>query len=298
MRTVILVPCYNRPDYLWSVLTDLMTTPQVRSGMPVVLACDGGTGATVQDNLAVAMKARVPALHAIVRPDQFGIGRNVYEAKRYLFEECRYDQVLYIEDDIRVSPHIITLFLNLQKWLAANYTNAHVIGSSIFCDQTLEEKLANAAVVSDCGYSMANHMMSKECWNLSRPWMDEYVRQFLQCDYSVRDGKRITAWMKALAEKLPGYELGARTFPVHWKVKDYFQGTPSTTQDAASALAYRLAGFSHVVLLVNRALHIGKIGAHHSDEVWERIYANTKLDTIDEDNTRTHFRPTPQTIPQ
>jgi len=298
MKTTVLIPCYNRPDYLWQVLNDLMATPQVRAGMPVVLACDGGPQATVQDNIALAIKARIPNLRCIVRPDNFGTGRNVYEAKRYLFEECQCESVFYLEDDIRVSPHIITLLTNLQRWLSANYTNACVVGSSLFCDQTSEEKLTNSAIVSDCGYSIANHMMTRECWLLSRPWLADYVRQFLQCDYNARDSKRIHAWMKAQSEKLLGYELGAKTFPVHWKIKDHFQSAPSTSQDAVTVLAFRLAGFSHVVTLTNRALHIGKIGLHSTSEIWEREYGKTTLDIYDEDNTRTYFRPTPQTIQQ
>jgi len=291
MRTAVLVPCYNRPAYLWQVLSDLMATPQVRLGMPVFMACDGGSRATVEDNLAVALKAKIPALHYLVRPEHFGIGRNVYEAKRYLFEECQYDQVFYLEDDIRVSPHIITLLTNLQKWLAANYTNGCVVSTSIFCNWPLEEKQSKEALVSDCGYSLANHLMTRECWCLSRPWMTEYMR-FLQCDYLQRDSERISTWMKAQAEKLHGYELGPRTFPVHWPVKEYFSANPATSQDAAAVLAFRLAGFAHVVALANRAWHIGKIGSHSDPATWEKDYGQTKLDIFEDDNTRTYFRPT------
>jgi len=289
MRTAILVPCYRRPEYLEQVLSDLMSTPQVRTGTPVFLACDGGSSAAVAENIAVAVKARVPALHTLVRPEHFGIGRNVYEAKRYLFEECQYDRVLYLEDDIRVSPHILTLLQNMLHWLEANYDNACVVSTAIFCNMPLEEKQANLAIVSDCGYSLANHLMTKECWNLTRPWMAEYANRFLQCAYADRDNARITEWMQSLAQRLP-VQCGNRMFPAYWPFKEYFMGTPATSQDGAMALALRLAGFSHVVAIVNRAWHIGKQGENSTEEAWERSYAQTTLDVFEEDNTRTYFR--------
>lgn len=289
MRTAILIPCHRRPEYLAQVLADLMTTPQVRMGMPVFLACDGGENATVAENLAVAIKARVPALHSLVRPEHFGIGRNIYEAKRYLFEECQYDQVFYLEDDIRVSPHVLTLLQNLMKWLSVNYTNGCVVSSSIFCNMPLEEKQASLAVVSDCGYSLANHLMTKECWLLTRPWMSEYVNTFLRCAYAERDIERIMEWMRSLAQRLP-VQSGNRMVPPHWPFKEYFLEKPVTSQDGAMALCLRLAGFSHVVAVVNRAWHIGRQGENSTEESWERSYSGTTLDIFEEDNTRTYFR--------
>lgn len=289
MRTAILIPCYRRPDYLAQVLADLMTTPQVRTGMPVFLACDGGEIATVAENIAVAIKARIPALHALVRPEHYGIGRNVYEAKRYLFEECQYDRVFYVEDDIRLSPHILTLLQNMLHWLEANYDNACVVSSSIFCTMPLEEKQVELGTVSDCGYSLSNHLMTRECWNLMRPWMAEYVNRFLQCAYRDRDVAAIGEWMRGLAQRLP-VQCGNRMFPVHWPFKEYFLGSPVSSQDGAMALALRLAGFAHVVAIVNRAWHIGKQGENATEESWEKSYASTTLDIFEEDNTRTYFR--------
>ena len=289
MRTAVLIPCYRRPHYLEQLLADLMATPQVRTGLPVFLACDGGENATILENIAVATKAKIPGLHCLVRPYHYGIGRNVYEAKRYLFEECQFDQVFFVEEDIRLSPHILTLLFNLKHWVAVNYTNACVLSSSIYCNQPLEEKQANLALVSDGGFSLGNHLMSKECWYLIRPWMQEYVQQFLQCAYAERDTPRIIAWMKAQAQRLP-VQSGERMFPVHWPVKEFFMEKPVSSQDCAMALAIRLAGFSHVVPIVNRAWHIGKQGENSTEETWERSYSGTTLDVFEEDNTRSYFR--------
>ena len=85
MRTAILVPCYNRPHYLKHALADLLAMPQVRMGTPVILACDGGDDATVADNLAVAIAAKIPCLHALVRPEHMGIGRNVVRSQAIRF---------------------------------------------------------------------------------------------------------------------------------------------------------------------------------------------------------------------
>jgi len=289
MRTAILVPCYNRPQYLEQVLADLLSAPQVRMGMPVILACDGGDNAALAENLAVATKARIPALHCLVRPQHFGIGRNVYEAKRYIFEECQFDQCFYIEDDIRVSPHIMTHLLNVQKWVNSNYTNACVFSTATFCRMTLEEKQANLAILSDCGYSLSNHLMTKEGWILMRPWMAEYVRQFLQCPYRERNIEAITVWMKDLAQRLP-VQSGNRMFPVHWPFKQYFLETPVTSQDGAMALSIRLAGFAHVVSVVNRGWHIGKMGENATEEWWDKTFGTSALDVFEDDNTRTDFR--------
>lgn len=290
MRTAILIPCYNRPHYLKDVLADVLAMPQVRLGTPVILACDGGENATVAENLAVAVEAKIPCLHVLVRPECLGIGRNIYEAKRYVFEECRFDQVFFVEDDIRLSPHTLTLLLNLKHWLSANYTNACVIGTTTCCDMTLEEKQANLALVSDCGAMLNNHLVTRECWAMMRPWLHEYVTQFLQCSYRERDTVRIIDWMKCLAQRLP-VQCGDRMFPAHWPVKEYFMEKPVTSQDGAFALALRLAGFSHVTTAVNRGWHVGKSGQNAAgDEWWERIYGNTRLDVFEEDNTRTYFR--------
>jgi hypothetical protein len=289
MRTAILIPCYNRPQYLEQVLADIIAMPQVRMGTPVILACDGGENAAVAENLAVAVKSKIPALHCLVRPEHMGIGRNVYEAKRYAFEECQFDAVYYVEDDIRLSPHTLTLLLNLHKWLQANYTNACIIGTATHCAMSLEEKQANLALVADCGAMLNNHLLTREHWNMMRPWMSEYVRQFLQCAYRDRDSERITEWVKALAQRLP-VQCGNRMFPVHWPFKEYFLDKPVSSQDGAMALSIRLAGFAHVVTVVNRGWHIGKQGENASEEWWDRTYGTTTLDIFEEDNTRTYFR--------
>ena len=194
-----------------------------------------------------------------------------YEAKRYVFEECQFDQVFFVEDDLRLSPHTLTLLLSLRRWLDVNYTNACVIGTTTQCSMTLEEKQANLALVSDCGAMLNNHLLTRECWNLLRPWMHEYVTQFLQCAYRERDGDRIKEWMRTLAQRLP-VQGGPRMFPVHWPCKDYFADQPVTSQDGAMALAIRLAGFSHVTTAVNRGWHIGKQGENASEEWWDRVY--------------------------
>lgn len=290
MRTAVLVPCYNRPQYLKEVLSDLLAMPQVRMGLPVILACDGGDNAAVADNLAVATSAKIPCLHILVRPEHLGIGRNVYEAKRYVFEECRFDQVFFVEDDIRLSPHTLTLLLNLKHWLGVNYTNGCVIGTTTQCNLSLEEKQADLALVSDCGAMLNNHLLTREGWNLMRPWMHEYVTTFLQCAYRDRSSERIVEWMKTLALRLP-VQGGERMFPVHWPFKEYFLDKPVTSQDGAMALAIRLAGFAHVTTTVNRGWHIGKHGENAAGEDWwDRVYGNTALDIFESDNTRTYFR--------
>lgn len=257
--------------------------------MTVILACDGGENATVSENLAVAVKARIPELHCLVRPQHFGMGRNIYEAKRYVFEECQFDQCFYMEDDIRVSPHIMTHLLNLRRWVDANYGNVSVFSTATFCPMPLEEKQANLALVSDCGYSLQNHLMTREGWILMRPWMSEYVRQFLQCAYRDRNVEAITKWMQSLAQRLPVH-AGNHTFPVHWDYKRYFLEKPVSSQDGAMALSIRLAGISHVVSLVNRAWHVGRTGENATEKWWDDTFASTTLDVFEEDNTRTVFR--------
>lgn len=289
MKTAILIPCYNRPRLLEQVMADLLNTPQVRMGTPVILACDGGENATIVENLTVATKARIPMLHCLIRPSHFGVGRNVYEAKRYIFEDCRFDQCFYIEDDIRVSPHILTHLLHLQRWLKVNYTSIAVISTATFCTITKEEKAANLALVSDCGYSLCNHLMNREGWCLMRPWMQVYVDHFLQCSYADRDNASISAWMRQLAQRLP-VQSGNRMFPAHWPFKEYFLESPVTSQDGAMALALRLAGLSHVVSAVNRAWHIGRKGENTTEDVWKQTWGSTTLDVFEEDNTRTVFR--------
>jgi hypothetical protein len=274
---------------LAQVLQDVLAFPQVRMGMPVVLACDGGPDAAQYENAAIAIRAKIPGLHLLMRPEHYGIGRNVYEAKRYLFEECKFDRVFYVEDDIRMSPHLMTLLQNMMAWIKANYSNECVVSTAVFCNMPLEEKQASLGLVSDCGYSLCNHMMSRECWILTRPWMQEYVQRFLQCPYKDRDIARIGDWMRGIAERLPVH-CGNRPFPVHWPAKEYFTSRPVSSQDGAMALALRLAGFSHAVALVNRAWHVGQTGENTTEESWQRSYSQTKLDIFEEDNTRTHFR--------
>ena len=206
-----------------------------------------------------------------------------------MFEECQFDQVFYLEDDIRISPHILTLLLNIQHWLKSNYSNVAIISASVYCLMTLEEKQTNLALVSDCGYSVCNRLMTKESWHMIRPWMHEYVQRFLQCHYNERNNEAIIAWMKHLAQRLP-VQYGNHMFPVHWDFKRYFLAEPATSQDSMTVLAFRLAGMSHVVATVNRGLHIGRIGENSTEETWQRSYSATALDVFEDDNTLTVFR--------
>jgi len=288
MKTAILVPCYNRPGYLLPVIEDIARLPEVVGGMPVFLSCDGGPKATQLENIARAQAQLIPNLHCLVRASNYGVGRNRIASHRYLFEECGFDHVFYVEDDVRLTPQALTLILSLNTWLSGRYSNLCTVGSGICCTLTPEEKLKRLDMVEDSGASICNQLISKACWNSMLPLMLEYENKFLNVPYNRLNIRGSRNWIHEQASRL--VEPPPDACPVRWDIPKYFAADDVCCgSDGVMALAARLRGISHVTTVVNRAVHIGEYGVNTTDAVWKRWYRDVQMEAFEADATRTDF---------
>ena len=240
--SAIMVPCYNRPQYLKPVLTALSETIQVKNGMPVVLICDGGSNATQEENLSILKSSAIPVVQCMFQTEWVGLGRNIHCGNTYMFEDCSFDNVFFVEEDIIVSSHALTLLSNLLAWCQLHYDNVEIVGAPCFCLLPREDKRKRLKEVGSWGDVLAVHLKTKKCWLAVKPVMDYYVENFLRTvSYEKRPHAAIVTWMKELGSKMVK-RSEPRLFKPFWHWQNWFENHSISSQDCALSLAIHLVG--------------------------------------------------------
>ncbi len=106
VSTGILVNTYNRPQYLQQLIASLEKNPESQT-LPFFFVLDGGPNATQKENFELITKSKIKNKEIVARKTNYGCGRSIIDARRFMFEWCDFEKIILFEDDFVASPEYI-----------------------------------------------------------------------------------------------------------------------------------------------------------------------------------------------
>lgn len=296
----VLVVAYNRPHYFKEVLDSLAQNPESQT-LPFFFVLDGGPDATQKENIELIQQSPIKYKEVIARPYNYDCGKNIIDARRFMFDWCGFQKVIVFEDDMVVSPQYITLLLNLYAWAKREYDNVGAVQCINHCYMDRETKELYLDLVEDRYDQWWAYCMDKEAHEAIKDLLYEYEEKFLiNWPKDILNGPAISEWTKYHLYTYPNKQH-ERMYPA---VKDYnacferrietlkIRPTMRRGQDIETHFALFKAGCVKITTVINRSRYIGKSGFSHTPEWWDQYhYDQVQLDCFGDDASRTEFVP-------
>lgn len=297
-EAAVLIAAYNRPQYLKQVVKSIEKN-QESTFLDFFFYLDGGSGSTQKKNIEIINQSLITNKYIINRPKNLGVGINIIDARRTLFDVYRYDRILVLEDDMVLSPYYIGLVFRLLDWAESHFDNIGVVQCWFPCTWERNKKIKHLQSVCVNFNHFWGYALSRKVWDCMKDLLYEYEERFLKDlqVYKQRDHEKIRKFFREIAQKT-WPERGPRKWPEEYDRYSYFKRNfkrknIATSQDVATGLALWSQGYRRVGTLVNRGLAIGKVGEHFTEAKFEKKGLNrVVLDTFEEDASISSFVPT------
>lgn len=263
VKSPILIMSFNRPDYLAKVLDSLRSQADTDLGeRQVVLFQDGAVNpysgrrhATDQDIEACIhlFQKSLPRGTVMASPINLGVALNFDRAEKFAFDELKADAAIFLEDDMVLGPHYLTV---LEKLLDTFYLDERVgylaaYGAHL---KSVEEQRANKHRLILLYHNWGFGLYRRQ-WLRMRPRIDSYLEIIKTVDYVERDHQKI------------------RSLFASWGY-----GFPASSQDTAKTIVCCMDGVVKINTYLSYALYIGERGVHMSpDEFARQGYANAVM---------------------
>ncbi|MDQ0883805.1 hypothetical protein QFZ73_004816 [Peribacillus sp. V2I11] len=304
----ILVVAYNRPEYFKEVIVSLERNPESCT-LHFYFFLDGGPGAKQEENKMIIINSKIKNKEIITRKRNYGCAKNLIDARRFMFDWCKYEKIIVIEDDIIVSPHYIRTLLALHQWAKQNYRNIGVVQCWSYCFLNSEEKRKKLPLVQNnetYWWSFVSYCLDQEVWHALRPLLYEYETRFVDKIPWTEDffkerskpslssvGSDIRTWVKHIIDiQGPKLDKEGPYFKTNIDLRAIFASInyDITNQDVMTGFALWMAGYVKIETVVNRARHIGKYGITVDEKLFKLLHHDKiTLDHFDEDATLTDF---------
>lgn len=292
--TVIALIGFNRPDYFEKCLASLEKNKGIED-YDVYLFLDGGKGNRQEEYIKMMDSSSIIRKKIIKRERNYGVEHHNIVIRKFLFDECQFEKVIIIEDDVVVSPSYLTLLTSLDEWAYKNFDNIGMVQLWDFCFLSKEEKKKQLNQVSETFAGLFAGLMHKSVWDVIKPVVYEFEEKYLETDPFLlklhikfkESNETIFKWMedqivKYTAHKV--YKHEKRLFPVQLPTDKMFLKDPCISQDRMMAIAMYTHGFLRITTTVNRCINIGDEGTYSTHDIPERTAFNkTQLDTFSED---------------
>ena len=258
---------FNRPDYFEQVLKSI--NQQTDKDVDFYLFQDGPINkyswrrcATYSDitKCIELYNFYIPKGKVHLHDNNVGTAENFNTAEEVLFEDYDYNEVLFLEDDLVLSPWYISI---IKKMLEA-YDETEVGMVCAYGDHniTLEAQFKYPNMVKPIDH-LWGYATTKDSWKQRKPYYDEWFEFVKGKDYMMRDHKKISEWYTNIGFK-----------------------TLATSQDAARTISMLRADQIGISTVSNNGEYIGKIGQHNSPKNTKRhpdLTANMKRPPYTED---------------
>ncbi len=301
----VIIPCYNRFDYLSKLLRSLEKNKESQS-IPFFFALDGGPRSKQKEIVELIQNSKIRNKEIILRTRNYGLPKNLIDARRFMFEWCKFDKIIFMEDDLIVSPTYIKTLLNLWDWSQLNYDNIGAVQSCRYCSLSKQEKKTSLNLVKASDrewYVFDSYCMSRKVWDEMSTYLyefEKFIDLIPQTDEFARQRSRpvfwehkqqIVDWALSLV-KQKNNKLEKNGKKRIFKSKDlesiFLRIAPC--QDVMMAFSLWMAGYVKVQTVVNRIHHIGEIGTGCNEKLYKRLNKKTRLDNFDCDSFLKSFK--------
>ncbi|MDR0533622.1 MAG: hypothetical protein LBH01_06685 [Verrucomicrobiales bacterium] len=270
--TAVVIFSFNRPRYLEQTLRSLEANSL--EGLDFYLYQDGainqfsGRTAADQSDITASIdlwnEAKLPNKHLIQKEYNVGIGIAQYEAKVFLFDEMKYDRVMFFEDDMVVSKY----YVHLLQIMLAQFQDETRVGAvmchggvpKLFEEVEFQKLLPQVRPSFDNFWAWATW---RDRWETIRPTFDKYYEFIKNVDYRKRPTNQI----------LNFYIRQGANINV-------------TSQDAAMCYAFVSHGYGCLNTMVHRGIYIGAVGEHMYPEKY-KILGYSVIDQVDYEQDKT-----------
>lgn len=264
---------FNRPHYLRRLVCSLENNTYLQNtdfhffqdGM--VNPFSGrlaGLKRDVHNSLALIKATKLPRRFVHIRDENMGVAIQQLEA--YDWMTNRYDVVLFLEEDVEVSPYFLRVMRVLYDSVKGLDKLFSVSGGMIReteVDNPLD--YLHLAVVRSRNW--CTEMFASDSWRSVRPLFLPYYELVRDWDYAYRPHEDI------------------RRLFASWGYS-----TTVTSQDKAKDICVDLLGMKRVRLMVNRALYIGEYGLHGTASMYrDNGWADQIPFVFDQDGTIDRF---------
>lgn len=292
MRTAVAVAAYNRPGHFHTLLCSLEKNPEHLT-LPFYFFLDGGAGSKVQEHIARIERSPIAQKHIIARDRNWGLGRNLIDVRRHLFEVDGFDQIILFEDDHKVTPQYLRLVLNLADWGWRH--NVGTVQASTRVVMDLAKKRERLDRVKNSIEYFTGYLLRRFTWERIAPLLYEYEDRFLPQGqpYRKRVHSAIGAWIRDVfgRPRLP-LPPDATRFNFGKVVNPFGQRKRwATGQDGITEMALWHTGCDgRLTTVVNRSIFTGERGEHFHPAAFRKArFHEMTLDAFPEDATRTEF---------
>lgn len=279
--------CFNRPFYLKRCLDSIETNPE-SSKLPFFFFLDGGPKSKQAVNRRVISRSKIKHKFIIERPDNFGIPKNIIDARRLLFDHCNFETVVIMEEDLIINNSFFSLLFKLHDWAHTNYTNIGTIqlwNEYCLLDANQKKEKLDILKQPEPWWSGVCYTQTKNVWSKIREFLYEYESLFIDSLVDVKTvkyarskpsrgpfAKEIKEWLRN--QKKPEFKIDPKTIVPDYTSKIlehiYNPRIRNGNQDCINAIALWLNGYVRLQTLVNHGVHIGAVGTSSTLNSWKK----------------------------
>lgn len=291
-KTPVVLICANRFNYFTQVYDSIW--PQL-DGRDLFVFVDYCGDRDLQLQHQKYILRYIPGANIILRDKHYGCGKNIIDARRFIFETEKAKRAFILEDDLVLSDNYFTLCENILKWASKKYTNVGAVQAWNHCLLNDEEKNKRYDEVYVTYYNWWGYLITKNAWLQIRDYLYEFENRFLSNipHYNFRNHKAIDIWMrqKQISSVLPEGDGLVSTCNFSKERLNKCLLSFVTGQDQATMRAFLNAGLARISTIANRSLYIGKSGVHKTPYIFKKMgYEEISIFSHKDDGKLTKFR--------
>jgi hypothetical protein len=275
-------------------VVDSLALNELAHSLPLFVFLDRPTDSS-RDYTTVEQRDYVlqvfPRAVVVIRPDNFGCGRNLIDARRQLFDVLGFQKVFMLEDDLVLASTYLEFCLDLLSWAGASFGNVGAVQGWADCKMAYSHKAASSRYVMPVWADLWGYLMTRDCWDQIKSVLYDYEKLFLGGVYSERSHKDIQTWLRGKLAIVPReYADDYKITPHFSNVRRNFFEYPLTGQDGVTVAAMQSIALVRLAPLVNRARYIGEVGIHSTKARYKlRGLDEVRLDYVDSSRVRQFF---------
>lgn len=273
-KWAVAVFCFNRPHYFDIALRSIESNPE-SNYLPFFFFLDGGPKSKQNEYVKLIKNSNIKNKYIITRSQNYGIGKNIIDARRFLFEFCKFEALILTEEDIQVNDTFFQFLLKLHSWAHNNYDNIGTVQCwNQECLLSHEQKLNSLNLLKPVSpwWSGVCYTQTKKVWSDIAPILYYYEKNFIDTvppnswfkskPSRGPHARKIKQWLKLLHSRRGISNSSTSLRFDDTKIVDHIKSskTLSGNQDLINAIALWLKGYERLQTVVNHLIHIGEAG--------------------------------------